>query len=140
MLHVGNKWPTSFIHYFSVLSGPILACVCGSFLTLIPIHNVMKQPSYWYENMLCTILGSSTVFVCQQLIRAEYWSNFELEKKLKTYVLVNGLTHILNVVNFLVSAYVWTSHFGFYHPIPLNVFIIASVSVLAINLCFLPFM
>ena len=69
----------SFILYqTSILSGPLLAATAGSFLCLIPIHNVLEQPEYWYEEFTCRMLAglaAGILFTINALIRTEYWSN-----------------------------------------------------------------
>ena len=41
------------IHHISVLGGPILATSVASVYCLIPQHNILKEPCYWYEFHLC---------------------------------------------------------------------------------------
>ena len=52
LYHVSAKISEgSPLDYATILSGPLLACICGGLVCLVPIHNVMEQPKYWYEDM-----------------------------------------------------------------------------------------
>ena len=123
----------SILYHLSLLSGPILACICGSFLTLIPFHNVMKYPSFWYENNICRLLAVGSVFTFQQLIRADYWSNFTFARKVPTYIFMNVLTYVLYFVISICYYFLWTHYFGFYQPMPLDHLIGGSIIAFVIN-------
>ena len=42
----------SCIHYLSAVSGIFLACGMSISICLIPQHNILEEPYYWYENMV----------------------------------------------------------------------------------------
>ena len=107
----GSNW-----YYLTIFSGTILACINGSFIALIPIHNVLKQPDYWYEDVFCRVLTVGFLFACQILIEAEYWSNFSFKSKRTTYVLVITLTYCLFIGISTGYHYFWTIYLGYSHP------------------------
>ena len=45
-------------HIFNGLANVILSLVAIGIFTLIPIHDVIKNPQYWYETMLQTSVAS----------------------------------------------------------------------------------
>ena len=126
-----SEW--NILYYVTTMSGPILACVCGSFLTLLPIHSVFEHPNYWYEDSLCRILAAGIVFTCQQLIRADYWSNFTFENKLTTYLLMIGLTFGLHIAINAVYYSIWTTYLGLFQPMPLGHFLVGSIIAVVVN-------
>ena len=63
---------TAILYNLSILSGPLVACVFGSFICLLPIHNVLKEPAYWYEEVLCRMLSSGFLVACQTTVEAEF--------------------------------------------------------------------
>ena len=130
---VGNEIVTSTLQYLSTLSGPVLACTCGAIVTLIPIHNVLKYPSYWYEDVTVSILGGGLIFGLQQLIRAEYWSNFTFEKRWSTYVLIIALTALLFLIIISTYHYVWTIMYNLYEPKPLTLMMSGTLTIVIIN-------
>ena len=116
-------------HYLSVLSGPIIACFCGSFLTLVPIHNVLEQPQFWYEDQLSKAIPVVPMIVSQILIHAEYWSNFKFEKKWQTYVFSIGLAYLTYFGVMTGYHFIWTYYLGYYHPLPMNQVFIGGAMV-----------
>ena len=84
---------TSFLYYFYILSGPFVACFVGIFFCLVPMPNVLQQPSRWYEEILTRMYSGIPVIVCQILHQAELWTYFTFEKRWQTYLLVMGLTY-----------------------------------------------
>ena len=40
------------IHYISWMFGILFTCGLVSLITIIPQHNILKEPDYWYEAMI----------------------------------------------------------------------------------------
>ena len=53
----------SFIHVISAMSGPLLTWAVASMYCYIPIREVLKEPSYWYEHDLVTIVATLPIFL-----------------------------------------------------------------------------
>ena len=109
--------------YLSILSGPALACAMGSLMCLVPLKNVLKYPDYWYEDIIVRIVSAGSLQVCQILVEAEIWCNFELERRLPTYL---GMIALGFGMGFILSGgyfYIWTVHHGLSQPGALNHFI-----------------
>ena len=124
----------SFILYqTSILSGPLLAATAGSFLCLIPIHNVLEQPEYWYEEFTCRMLTAGILFTVNALIRTEYWSNLYFEKRVQTYLLFIGLTNVVGVGVYTTYYYYWTN-IGLFQPMPLNHLVLGTVTLIVITI------
>ena len=118
--------------YLSILSGPVLACLVNGMICLIPVHNVLEYPDYWYEEIVIRILvGNLLVF--QILIEAEFWSCFSFEKRISTYVTIIGLTMILGICINCGYYYVWTIHYEYSQPGALNHLIIGTIVGIVIN-------
>ena len=123
---------SSGLYYLSILSGPLLVCLYMSFMTLIPIHNVIEQPEYWYEDIITRVLAASPIHACMVMIRADYWAGFSFKDRWTSYVLMMGYVFVLYVC--LLGGYylVWTTYLGFYQPMPLNWLVVANVAVFGI--------
>ena len=109
--------------YLSILSGPALACAMGSLMCLVPLKNVLKYPDYWYEDIIVRIVSAGSLQVCQILVEAEFWCNFELERRLPTYL---GMIALGFGMGFILSGgyfYIWTVHHGLSQPGALNHFL-----------------
>ena len=125
---------TSFLYYFSILSGPFVACFVGIFFCLIPMPNVLQQPSRWYEEILTRMYSGIPVIVCQILHQAELWTYFTFEKRWQTYLLVMGLTYATMTCTIIGYYFIWTEHLGLKQPMPMNQHIIASIAVTVMNI------
>ena len=123
---------SSGLYYLSILSGPLLVCLYMSFVTLIPIHNVIEQPEYWYEDIITRVLAASPIHACMVMIRADYWARFSFKNRWNSYVLMMGYVFVLYVC--LLGGYylLWTTYLGFYQPMPLNWLVVANVAVFGI--------
>ena len=110
----------SAIYYASVLSGPLLACVCGSFLCLIPIHYVIEYPKYWYEEQTVRFLTCIVIWLCQYASEVINWSNFPMKGKWKTCLFLVILGGILYASVMVAYHFIWTEYLGFFQPMPFN--------------------
>ena len=120
ILPLNSKWSTS--------------CLClWKFFTLIPIHNVLEQPNYWYEEFICRVLSCGVIVTCQNAIRAECWSNFTFDNKFATYIWLILIGHGLGLCAYAAHFYIWIIHFGLSQPLALGHFMIGTALVLAIN-------
>ena len=127
----GSNW-----YHLTIFSGTLLACANGSFIALIPIHNVLKQPDYWYEDLLCRVFTVGFLFACQILIEAEYWSNFSFKSKRTTYVLVIILTYCLFIGISISYHYFWSLYLGYSHPSAFGQFV-AAIAIIIISFAML---
>ena len=53
------------VHYISWISGIILTCLYVSIVTIIPMHNPIIEPQYFWEFMLFAAFGWASVFTGQ---------------------------------------------------------------------------
>ena len=58
-----TKDDISYIHVISAMSGPFLTWAVASMYCYIPIREVLKEPSYWYEHDLVTIVATLPTFL-----------------------------------------------------------------------------
>ena len=70
---------------FYGLNGVLFGLFMNSITALIPIHNVIKQPEYFYEVIL-TNMFFTPLFAAQLLYQCSYWMNIDYIRTLKNYV------------------------------------------------------
>ena len=58
-----KEWGISALLYASVLTGPVIACTCATFVCLIPVSNVMEEPEFWYEDQITQFFAVIPLFV-----------------------------------------------------------------------------
>ena len=115
----------------SVLSGPPLAFICGSFLCLIPFHDVLKNPDHWYEEQAACFMAAFPLTMSQAVAQAIYWSNLSFERTLASglYLVVLGC-----LIHVIVQAFyfaIWT-YLGLYQPMPFSGYLGGTLGVLAV--------
>ena len=110
----------SILSYLSILSGPLLASLCGSFICLVPIRNVLKEPSYWYEDVICRYIAGIPVSTGIIIIRTEYCSNFSFENNKSTYGLLTMISFGVHFAFVIGYYYLWTNYYDYSPPMPFN--------------------
>ena len=99
-----------------------IICVLLStfFITLIPIHNLIKNPNYWFELPLQAIFAVIPFVAANTLIRSASYTNME---SIKTHRNFQKLFIVCFFTAFSWQALgysIWTQIFNMRYPIPLN--------------------
>ena len=123
-------------YYLSILSGPLLACLCGTFICLVPVHNVLEQPSLWYEDQVFRYLAAIPILF-QNLVRAEYWSRFTFERKWVSYLLLFCLATTIYVAIIIGYYILWTVYFEYFQPMPMSQHLCGSIMIVFITIAIL---
>ena len=112
-----NDWSYWNISYAGLA---ILCCsifVCP--MTLVPQHDVIIFPEYWYEFMITTTCCVLTYWTILAMMRFKvFFQDIGFLVKPKTWISIflafsigyNGLCSITYII--------WTKHFGYYAPVP----------------------
>ena len=121
----------SILYYLSILLGPICALFCGSLLCLVPIHNELKQPFYWYEGQLCRMFAAGPM-ILQNIFGIEYWADFTFSNKWTSWNILGGLCLIINPIVIIAYYLTWTN-LGYYPPLPMSQHLGGSSCIIAMN-------
>ena len=124
----------SCFHYVSAFTGPILACALGALFCIVPAHNVLEEPEYWYEFQLTVMLVLPFLYLIGLLVVAEYWANFTFENRLISYIFLLSLALGVHVGTIAIYYYFWTVRLGYIQPMPFSMYIAANNSFTAICL------
>ena len=111
-----------------MIYGPILACAVGSIFCLIPAHNVLQAPSYWYEYHLCVIFGIFPISMCGILLQVNYWAEFRFDKKWCVYCQVCLIGTGVYITCYLFYYFIWTHVLGLIMPLPFSLLITGSIA------------
>ena len=120
-LEDGNE--ISPLYHFSLLSGPIAILAVISVECLIPFHNVLEEPQYWYEHQLILAFGVIPFIMGQTLQFLIHWANFTFEKKWTTYFQIIGVGSVTFLMALITYHLVWTELFGYFHPLPISLLV-----------------
>ena len=125
---------TSAIQCASILNGPIIACSCASFISLVPVANVMKEPEYWYQEEMFRFLAVVPLGIAQFLVTAYYWSEFSFEQKWESTALLGGLGCFVYIITVISYYFIWTYGLGFSLPMPFGYLISGSTGTIALSI------
>ena len=111
------------MYLLSVLSGPSAILAVLSVECLIPLHNVLKEPQYWYEHQLILAFGVIPFVIGQTLQFTIYWANFSFEKKWTSYLAIIGVGSVTFFISTIIYDVVWTEYLGYFQPLPISLLV-----------------
>ena len=129
-----NEYLTSAIQYASILNGPILACSCATFISLVPVANVLKESEYWYQEEMFRFFAVVPLGIAQFLVTAYYWSEFSFEQQWKSAALLGGLGCLVYIITVIFYYFIWTYGLGFSLPMPFGYLISGSTGTIALSI------
>ena len=101
------------------LSGILITLVTISPITLIPMHDIFRCPSYWYETPLQHI-GVIMSSVASGILSCSYWMNIGYIKSFRHYFVICTACFLGMVISYTSGYMVWTYVLRYNYPIPLN--------------------
>ena len=121
-------WET-ILYGSSILSGPALAIGIASIYCLIPYHNVLEEPCYFYE-MYLTVLFVYMPFMTWTVhpLYTQYWANFSMKSSNLSYFFLYMVACGTCVTAIAIYYYNWI---GLAQPMPWNGFITNSIAFIA---------
>ena len=111
------------MYLLCVLSGPSAILAVLSVECLIPLHNVLKEPQYWYEHQLILAFGVIPFVIGQTLQFTIYWANFSFEKKWTSYLAIIGVGSVTFFISTIIYDVVWTEYLGYFQPLPISLLV-----------------
>ena len=78
-----NDVPYTFVFYS--LSCIILSVTITSIITLVPVHNVLIEPQYWWEVLIQAIAGFVTMSCAYTLLNCSYWTNISFLRTMRNF-------------------------------------------------------
>ena len=120
---------SNFLYCFSALSGPLLAIAVASIYCLIPYHNVLKDPCYWYEFQIVVIIAfySFLAWAVHPLF-TEYFAGLAMIQSKFAYLF---MYFVACGTYMSVIAIYYSNWMDYAHPMPMNFYIGTSVTILA---------
>lgn len=114
------------MHYFSILTGPFLACIAASFFFFIPSSNVFEHPEKWYEFHVLFNLTYNSLLSWVTLVFAKYFACFPIGKQLQTIFVLLIINDVAYVIGLSIYYYIWVITLGLTHPMPLGYYVIET--------------
>ena len=110
------------------LLGIVTSFFATSIYILIPVHDVVTNPEYWYEIMLQTsvILVVMGVFF---VVNCSEWMNIDRIKTIKNAVIVSIVLVIVYITIWCLSYVVWTHGLDYQWPIPFVAYLVTYTAI-----------
>ena len=99
-----------------------------SAITLVPYHNVIELPQYWYEIMFPSVFGYLTVLVYYHLLCCRTILEFPDLLLPKAMISIFLTTVVTAISIFIISYLLWTVYLGYNSPLPFISYIAAYLS------------
>lgn len=120
--------PPNNIHYISWTSGIIITLFLTSLFFLIPQHNPLLEPFYWFEFPICIATGWMLIFTIAIMFECAYFANITYAKNLKSFCILYaqaaGFYTVLTSIYYLV----YTFGLDLYGPLPFAMYIGGSIT------------
>ena len=120
------------IHYITWLFGILLACTALLSTLIVPWHNTLKEPFYWYEYFVYFVPPWLALLAAVFTMRLEYWAGIMYDKKMNLFFFLFGIGGIFYAVIVLFHYYIYVYYFELFAPLPYG-------GPIAVTLCFLVF-
>ena len=127
---VEAKTLKTFLYGFSVLSGPTLALCIASIWCLVPFHNVLEEPCYWYEFHIGALLLTMPflTLIIHPLI-TKYWSNVSIKRSIRFQIFLCFVAFSARLTAISVYYFYRTD---LAQPLPMGSYIAATIAYFAI--------
>ena len=113
-----EKDENSTIHYISWGAGILLSLFYMSLITLVPQHNVLTQPQYWYEMMLISALGWCSLLPAYNILVFHHLLGISFARNWKTYWVICTVLVIVLIAVCLIYYYIYSVLFNLFPPMP----------------------
>ena len=109
----------TILHSYLLLgfSGMILSMFLTGLITLVPVHNLILEPNYWYETMWQYFIVTYAA-VAVMILNCSYYMNVDCIKTWTNYLLQLIAMDICGVCGICVCYYVWTILLDQRYPMP----------------------
>ena len=118
------------IHYISWISGIILSCLYISMITIIPLHNTLREPQYYWEFMIYISFGFCSIFSSHFVLATFFVANMNPGKNWLAVIVMTLTGAIINIVATVFYYFIWVNVLGFYAPMPMGLYIIGSLTAI----------
>ena len=120
-------------HYISWLFGVMLTCLTVGLITHLPVHNVLKEPAYWYETVIfIPFTGWHPLFITAFFLQLEFWSNITYTKNIRSWIIFYVISASTALIFEIIYHYLWIEILGFFPPAPFNGYIGGTMSIFMI--------
>ena len=123
-------------HILSGLAGILLPIVVTSIYTLVPVHNLILFPQYWYEWLLQFCLSFLVSFAANMVLRFYYVTNIKFVKTIRAFIVVWFVCLVCTLTVFTIATMIWIYGLRYHNPVPLKGYFLYLTIAIAIPAIF----
>ena len=128
--YASNIYKGNDIHYISWIFGIILSCLYISTLTIIPLHNTLREPQYYWELMLYMAFGFCSIFSSHIVLTTFFVANMNPGRNWLAVIVITVIGTILNIITTLLYHFIWVNVLELHAPMPMGLYIPGSLTVI----------
>ena len=110
-----TPWLKDLLHTLTIVFVTFLFTIP---LLIVPAHDLVKNPEYWYELIYHGILSTTLGFIFQ-CFRASYFLNISHLRRFRNIFSICIVGNCATVFFLIGTYHIWSTFLGFYYPIPL---------------------
>ena len=114
-----NNEPDS-IHYITWLFGILLTCATLISTLIVPWHNVLKEPFYWYEMYVYNAPNWIALLSANYIMKVEYWGGIIFDKKMNLLFYLIGIGGLIYAFIVLSYYYICVYYYELFAPLPMG--------------------
>ena len=132
---IKNESITRYVYrflLFGILGGTTLGLFCTSTITLLPCHNVINEPHYWYEFLIHVVFGYLPLFAAESILKVSSWMNTECVKTMINFLILYFVGVAFSTISISAIYGGWSYICEYPYPMPFQGILLAS-EILAIT-------
>ena len=101
-----------------------------STLTIIPLHNTLSEPQYYWELMLYMAFGFCSIFSSHIVLTTFFVANMNPGRNWLAVIVITVIGAILNIITTLLYYFIWVNVLELHAPMPMGLYIPGSLTVI----------
>ena len=97
----------------------VITWISISPFSLIPVHNIILYPNYWYEFPL-QMCGYGPLLAAFIILHCSYWMNIDYIKKTRHFFIMWLIAYVGMTILYPTGYIIWTHALHYQYPIPFN--------------------
>ena len=123
--------PIKDYFYYSISGtfGIILGMMVTFPVLLIPQHNVMEHPDFWFEFMLISSIGWCGTLCATFVLNCSYWMNIMFIRTWKFFFFLFGVSILTSLVVHTFAYVTWTHALQYNLPVPYGGCVVLIITI-----------
>ena len=94
------------------------AILSTAIYTLIPVHNVIENPQYWYEGIFQAVFVFYPIYSLNSMYRCSIYTNIKYIRTYRHFFALYIMVALTGSIGYAMIYIIWTHVFNYQHPIP----------------------